>query len=92
VHSSRHLTWDGCVNVRDLGGLPTEDGAETTYGAVVRADYIGALSDAGRQALLEHGITRIVDLRWFAERVEDPPLEVGIETLHVPLFGDENDR
>ena len=92
MHSSRHLTWDGCVNVRDLGGLPTEDGAQTAYGAVVRADYVGSLSASGRQALLEHGVTRIVDLRWFAERVEDPPLDVGIETVHVPLFGDENER
>ena len=23
----RALSWDGCVNVRDLGGIPTEDGA-----------------------------------------------------------------
>ena len=32
----RALDWDGCVNVRDLGGLPTEDGGRTRPGAVVR--------------------------------------------------------
>lgn len=26
---SRALAWEGCCNVRDLGGLPTEDGRET---------------------------------------------------------------
>ena len=35
---SRVLTWDGCLNVRDLGGLPTEDGGTTRFGAVVRGD------------------------------------------------------
>jgi hypothetical protein len=36
--SSRALRWEGCCNIRDLGGLPTEDGSETRFGVVVRAD------------------------------------------------------
>ena len=90
--SVRLLTWDGCVNVRDLGGLPTEDGAETRYGAVVRADNIGALSDEGRQQLLAYGVKRVIDLRWINERDEDPQLGLGVEVLHLPLFGDHNER
>jgi protein tyrosine/serine phosphatase len=92
VRSARHLTWDGCVNVRDLGGLPTEDGAETKYGAVVRADNIAALSAEGKRALLTYGVSRVIDLRWMDERNEDPPVELGVEVLHVPLFGDRNER
>ena len=34
----RVLRWDGCVNVRDLGGLPLAGGGETAYRVVVRAD------------------------------------------------------
>ena len=30
---ARTLLWDGCVNVRDLGGIPTEDGGVTRSGA-----------------------------------------------------------
>jgi protein-tyrosine phosphatase len=31
------LDWEGCYNVRDLGGLRTADGRETRWGAVVRS-------------------------------------------------------
>jgi protein-tyrosine phosphatase len=92
VCSTRHLTWDGCVNVRDLGGLPTEDGAETKYRAVVRADNIAALSPEGRRELLAYGVTRVIDLRWTDERNEDPPVNLDLEVLHLPLFGDRNER
>lgn len=92
MQPARHLTWDGCVNVRDLGGLPTEDGSETRYGSVVRADNIGTLSAEGRQELLGYGVTRIVDLRWIDERGEDSPADLGVEVLHLPLFGDHNER
>ncbi|GAA1641346.1 uncharacterized protein YjbJ (UPF0337 family) [Actinoplanes couchii] len=34
---TRDLSWDGCVNVRYPGGLPTTDGRSTGFGAVVRA-------------------------------------------------------
>ena len=29
MQRSRELLWDGLLNVRDLGGHPTEDGGET---------------------------------------------------------------
>lgn len=34
----RQLDWDGCCNVRDLGGLGAAGGCETRRGALVRAD------------------------------------------------------
>jgi protein tyrosine/serine phosphatase len=84
---ARTLLWDGCVNVRDLGGIPTEDGAVTRTGAVVRSDNVGALSEAGWRALADHGVTRIVDLRWPEELAEDPPRNVDIEVVHVSVLG-----
>jgi len=92
VSSVRLLTWDGCVNVRDLGGLPTEDGEETQYRAVVRADNIGALSDEGREQLRAYGVQRVIDLRWIDERNEDSAADLGVDVLHLPLFGDHNER
>ena len=59
----RILRWDGCVNVRDLGGLPLAGGGETAYRVVVRADWLPGLSEAGRQALVEYGVSLVVDLR-----------------------------
>lgn len=81
------LNWDGCVNVRDLGGIPTEDGRRTRPGSVVRSDNLGGLTAAGWQALANHGVTRIVDLRWPEEVAEDPPRDVEIEVVHVSVLG-----
>jgi protein tyrosine/serine phosphatase len=82
----RDLVWDGCLNVRELGGLATRDGGETRPGAVVRADSVRQLSDAGWAALVEHGIRTVVDLRGHDERADDPPAELPVEVVHVPFF------
>ena len=82
----RDLVWDGCLNVRELGGLPTADGGETRYGAVVRADSVRQLSDGGWRALVAHGIRTVIDLRGDHERAEDPPAEAPVEVVHVPFL------
>lgn len=81
----RHLDWAGCVNVRDLGGLPTSDGRTTRRHAVVRADNLDRLTQAGWAALEAHGVRTVVDLREDEERsaaVSRPP---GVAVVHVPL-------
>jgi protein-tyrosine phosphatase len=83
---SRDLTWDGCLNVRDLGGHQTEDGAETRFGSVVRADTVSRLTPAGWQALVDYGVRTVIDLRGDHEREEDPPGELPVDVLHVPFM------
>ena len=85
------LAWEGCLNVRDLGGLPTEDGRRTRAGAVVRSDNVRGLTDAGWRALADHGVTRIVDLRWPEELAEDQPRDVDIDVVHVSVLGETYD-
>lgn len=81
----RDLDWEGCLNVRDLGGHPLRDG-ETRYGAVVRADSIRQLTDAGWRAAVEYGIRTAVDLRGDHELRDDPPAELPIEVVHAPFM------
>jgi len=69
------LSWDGCVNVRDVGGI-------------VRADNIRRLTDDGWRALVDHGVTRIVDLRFPEELEEDPPFAAPVEVVHVSVLGE----
>jgi protein-tyrosine phosphatase len=76
----RVLRWDGCVNVRDLGGLPLADGGETAYRIVVRADWLPGLSEAGRRAFVDYGVSLVVDLRPDREHEDD-----GIDPLPVPV-------
>ena len=89
--AQRELSWEGCLNVRDLGGQPTEDGNETRFGVVVRADSVRRLSDRGWAALVAHGVRTIVDLRWQSELEADPPRELPVEVVHVPLLGVRHD-
>ena len=85
----RELAWEGCLNVRDLGGHPTEDGGETRYGAVVRADSIRRLTDAGWAAAVDYGVRTVVDLRMDAELEADPPAELPVDVVHVPFLEDD---
>jgi hypothetical protein len=87
----RILRWDGCVNVRDLGGLPLAGGGETAYRVVVRADWLPGLSAEGRQALVAYGVSLVIDLRPDREDAADEyePLPVrvvrhGMDPQDVP--------
>jgi protein-tyrosine phosphatase len=68
---SRLLAWEGCFNVRDLGGLPAAGGRRTRLGALVRSDTLCRLSPAGRDELLRHGVRTVIDLRFPIELERD---------------------
>ena len=72
--------------MRELGGLPIEDGGETRFGAVVRADSVHQLSEGGWRALVDHGIRTVIDLRGDHEREDDPPAELPVEVVHIPFM------
>lgn len=84
--AERTLAWDGCLNVRDLGGHATEDGRGTRFRAVVRADSVRQLSDQGWEALVEYGVRTIIDLRVDSEVAVDPPRELPVGVVRVPVL------
>ena len=61
--TNRILNWEGCNNVRDLGGMDASNGSKTRWGAVVRGDHPASLTEQGWSALYEHGIRTIISLR-----------------------------
>ena len=84
----RDLCWDGCVNVRDLGGLPVAGGGTTRWGAVVRADNPGFLTRVGWAALAGHGVRTIIGLRTVGFAFDEPdesviPDGIGFERVFV---------
>lgn len=88
----RHFDWEGCYNIRDLGGLPTAAGRTTAHGVFLRGDSVCRLTERGRCSLLADGVRTIVDLRRTEELEREPnpfanvPQEVRF--LHLP-FQDE---
>jgi protein tyrosine/serine phosphatase len=77
---------EGAVNVRDLGGLPTDDGGQTAIGRLLRADNLQELSPADVRRLVQDlGVTTVVDLRSSAELASEgpAPLDVVASVRHV---------
>jgi len=90
----RHLRWDACFNVRDLGGFPTRDGGTTRWRALVRADNICRLTHHGRTALARYGIRTVIDLRSKKELAleHDPfsrPELADVGYVNLPQCSDE---
>ncbi|MCC5032692.1 tyrosine-protein phosphatase [Streptomyces sp. WAC 00631] len=82
----RHLDWDGCFNVRDLGGIPAAGGHVVRRGAVVRSDAVDKLSADGWAALCAHGIRTVIDLRNDDEvKADAAPRPSDLTTVHLPL-------
>ncbi|MGH3686871.1 MAG: tyrosine-protein phosphatase [Pseudonocardiaceae bacterium] len=91
MHSNRCLDWEGCYNVRDLGGLPTSDGRHTRWGAVVRSEAPDLLTADGWSALYDHGIRTIIDLRSPDELKRDvAPRAVSLPIARQPLDAAED--
>ncbi len=86
---NRVLTWDGCNNVRDLGGLNASNGYKTRWGAVVRSDHPAKLTTKGWSQLYEHGIRTIISLRTHGLVEEDyldtTPQLADITTIEVAI-------
>jgi protein-tyrosine phosphatase len=69
--SGRTLAWEGLFNARDLGGLPTAGGGRIRWGALVRSDLLPRLTPAGQQALVDHGVRILIDVRFPEEVAQD---------------------
>jgi protein tyrosine/serine phosphatase len=77
---------EGAVNVRDVGGLPTDAGRSTATRRLLRSDNLQGLTDRDVGTLVgELGLTLVVDLRSPAEvAAEGPgPLTKVPSVIHV---------
>lgn len=85
--TNRILNWEGCNNVRDLGGMYASNGSKTRWGAIVRGDQPAKLTENGWASLYEHGIRTIVSLRTHGldekDYLEFTPPYSDIETMVV---------
>lgn len=66
-----NLDWDGLHNARDLGGHPTPVGP-TRRRVLIRSEAPLHITEVGRHALREHGVTGFLDLRSDQEAEAEP--------------------
>ena len=97
----RTITFEGCLNFRDLGGYATRDGRVVRWRRLFRSDSLHRMSTADVTRLLEElGVVTVVDLRTRTERERGGPVPAEssgtTRSLHVPmideLFADPSAR
>lgn len=59
----RQVSFDGCFNFRDLGGLPAEDGRKVRHRRAFRSDDLFMLSADDMTRIASLGVRTVVDLR-----------------------------
>ena len=85
---------DGAVNVRDLGGLPTEDGGKTVEARLLRGDNLQELSASDIAVLVRDiGVTTVIDLRSSSELASEGPAPLdsvpGVRHVHHPVLPEQ---
>ena len=74
-------------NTRDLGGLPTVDGARIAPGKLIRSGRLSELPAETLDALQTLGVTTVMDLRVAAEFTKHPEtLPPGVRYLSLPIL------
>jgi protein-tyrosine phosphatase len=88
ITMQRAIPVAGMYNMRDLGGLPCQDGGTTRFGVFVRSDSPHALTVTQQHQLIERGITTVLDLRSSHECALHPnpfATQHAVHYTHVPL-------
>jgi protein-tyrosine phosphatase len=87
---ARRVDWEGCLNARDLGGLPLRTGGFTTCGVVVRSDDLARLTTRGAEQFAAADVTAMLDLRFGVEVERWPsPQKNRPGYRNVPLWNDD---
>jgi protein tyrosine/serine phosphatase len=94
----RILEWEGVLNARDTGGIPAATGT-IRRGALVRSGVLNGLTPAGVEALTEHGVRTVIDVRaadeiadhWDRYPLREHPI-VGYRNLSFTAGHDERMR
>lgn len=86
---------EGLVNLRDVGGQPTEDGQQIATGVLLRSDNLQTLTESDLARLHELGLTDVIDLRSHVEvESEGPGPMTRIEDVtihHHSLFREDEE-
>jgi protein tyrosine/serine phosphatase len=84
--TERPLVLEGCANFRDVGALPTANGATVRSGRLFRSNALIAATPDDRRVLASLGITTVIDLRSDDEVAwSDDPVIEGARRHHLPL-------
>ena len=76
-------------NIRDLGGISTEDGRTVRPRCFIRSAHLGGASEEDLQFLRnEERLAAVLDLRTDQERLEKPDRAEGLAYFAIPVIDD----
>jgi protein-tyrosine phosphatase len=91
--AARRHRLEGVYNLRDLGGLPTEDGGTTRRGRLFRSDSLQSVTAEGATLLHERlGVRAVVDLRGEEEVLSEGRgrlAERDVRYVNLPLVQED---
>ena len=90
-YNKRHIAFEGALNFRDLGNLPTSKGTLTKSGRLFRSGRLGNLTNNDQSRFCELGLRYAFDFRLPFERENypNPPAStLGLEMLGVGYLPD----
>lgn len=88
----RSIRLERSYNIRDVGGYATGDGRRVRWRRLLRSDSLHALTPSSQQALRDHGLQTIIDLRRPSEAAKKPNVFAaanGLVYRNLPLFDDD---
>jgi protein-tyrosine phosphatase len=89
VSHTRHLSFSGTKNFRDLGGYHTIEGKTVRWGVLYRSDGLHKLTDGDLKRLSALSLNRIVDFRAEHEKEQEPdrlPAELMDRRVEIPIL------
>ncbi|WP_353355404.1 tyrosine-protein phosphatase [Intrasporangium sp. DVR] len=96
MHEPHWIDLPGVVNMRDVGGLPTESGDVVRFRRLLRSDNLQDLPAASVAALLEEfRLSDVIDLRTHVEVAKegDGPLRAtAVRHHHHSLYREDSDE
>ncbi len=89
----RHISLEGAVNFRDLGGYEAAGGRRVRWRTLFRADGLSRLTPADRSVVRRLGIATVIDLRttFELEGGRFPVDEIPVGFHHLPLLDEMPD-
>jgi protein-tyrosine phosphatase len=77
---------DGLANLRDVGGMPTNDGGKIVPGRLLRSDNLQTLTTSDVDQLLGLGLTDVIDLRSDYEAQREGPTPLATTGVRIHQF------
>ncbi|BDR55868.1 tyrosine-protein phosphatase [Xylocopilactobacillus apis] len=88
---NRILNFSGSVNLREMGGYPTQDGKTILWHKLLRSGALSNLDKKGQSELVDYGVKYDLDFRSPTElKISPDPNLSGVKYEHLPVYSPDS--